>query len=341
MPQRGTWFDGQVAIERDVEVVREDADLVLTDAHGTESRVATADLVKLDESGGQIRLGYRSNEGWRLILSPPVQPAILDGLPKRRGSVAPTASRRTIGILAGGLSVLSAAAALVIFAPQTVAQFMPMSWERKIGAIYDLPVGMARCEEPRAQASLDQILDRLDPRARKDGFVIQLIDFDEANAVALPGGRIVVFNGLFEDIEDADAVAGIVAHEIAHVHRRHVAAGMVRELGLGTVVTLLGGGAIASNASGLLSLKFSRTAEAQADADAVQMLKRADIDPRPTAQAFQQFRKREGDWPEWLASHPASGGRGALFSASYEPRRSYRHVLGSGEAKALLDACQS
>ena len=152
---------------------------------------------------------------------------------------------------------------------------------------------------------------------------------------------MVVFNGLFDDIDNPDALAGIVAHEIAHVRRRHVAAAMVRDMGLGTVVTLLGGGAVASNASGLVSLKFTRGAEAEADDDAIAMLKRAGIDPRPTAKAFDDFRKQEGDWPEWLGSHPASKARGQRFATSYRPGSNYRPVLAAAQAKALMGACRS
>ncbi len=230
---------------------------------------------------------------------------------------------------------------LVIFAPETVARHMPMSWERRIGAAYDLPVEALKCEDRNAAAALETMIDRLDPKARGDGFTIELVDLDEANAAALPGGRMIVLNGLFDDLKNPDAVAGIVAHEIAHVRRRHVAAGMVRELGLGTVITLLGGGAVASNAGGLLSLKFTRTAEAEADVDAIAMLRRAGIDPRPTAAAFEQFRKREGDFPEWLGSHPASGGRAKRFAASFNSAAAYRPSIPPAAANALLKACRT
>ena len=271
----------------------------------------------------------------------PLDPAIVATLPKRAGSLVPAASKRTMGLLIGLSAAVTAMVGLVIFAPQAIAVYMPMSWERKLGTIYDLPVGAARCDNREARAALRQIVDRLDPRALQDGFTVELLDVGEANAAALPGGRMVVFNGIFGDIDNPDALAGIVAHEIAHVRRRHVAAGMVREMGLGTVVALFGGGAVASNASGLVSLKFTRTAEAEADADAIDMLKRADIDPRPTARAFDAFRKKEGDWPEWLGSHPASKGRAQLFAASYRPGNRYRPVLDQAQAKALTSACRS
>jgi len=338
MEQRGLWYDGQVAIERPVRVGQDPRHLILVNEDGVEHSVAKSELVRLGATGGRIKLGHRSNDGWRLILIEPIEPAILEDLP-RGGSLGPVVGRKKIAVLAGISFVATAAVGMVIFAPEAVAKHMPMTWERKLGAAFDLPIEATRCGDPATQAGLNRIVDRLDPSARSDGFTIELVDIDEANAAALPGGRMVILDGLFADVDNPDALAGIVAHEIAHVRRRHVAAAMVRELGLGTVITLMGGGTVASNAGGLLSLKFTRTAEAEADADAIAMLRRAGIDPRPTAAAFEEFRKAEGDWPEWLGSHPASAGRSRRFAGSYEKGRAYRPVLDAGQAKALTSAC--
>jgi predicted Zn-dependent protease len=100
-------------------------------------------------------------------------------------------------------------------------------------------------------------------------------------------------------------------------------------------------GSIASNAGGLLSLKFSRGAEAEADADAVAMLSHAEIDPRPTAAAFDGFGKQEGDLPEWLGDHPSSKGRAIAFRHSYQPARAYRPTLSAAQTKALMSACRA
>ena len=341
MEQLGLWYDGQTAEQRSVRVGQRPSELLLMDETGAEHAVAKTDLVRLGGADGRAKFGLRSSDGWRLTLIEPIDPAILADLPRRLGSVAPVGGRKTVGLLAGLSIVATLFAGVVIFAPEALARHMPLAWERKLGAAFDLPIEATRCGDTGAQNSLNAIVDRLDPNARADGFTVELIKLDEANAAALPGGRMVVLSGLFDDVKNPDALAGIVAHEIAHVRRRHVAAAMVRQLGLGTVVTLLGGGAIASNAGGLLSLKFSRAAEAEADADAIAMLRRAGIDPRPTAAAFDEFRKREGSLPEWLGDHPASAGRARLFAGSYDVHRAYRAVLGPEQAEALIAACRS
>jgi Zn-dependent protease with chaperone function len=341
MTQRGLWYDGQVALERPVTVSQGPSGLIFIDKADERLIVASSDLVRFGGTPNRPRFGHRSIEGWRLVLLEPVDPALLAGLPTRGGSLVPPTGGKAVALLGAGLAAITLLVGLVIFAPQTIAEHMPMSWERKLGAAFDFPIEASKCDNPAAQRALNHIVDRLDPTARKDGFTVELVDLSEANAAALPGGRMIVLNGLFDDIDDPDAIAGIVAHEIAHVRRRHVPAAMVRQLGLGTVATLMGGGAVASNASGLLSLKYSRTAEAEADSDAIAMLARAGIDPRPTARAFDEFRKAEGSLPEWLGSHPASAGRSKAFASSYRADRSYHPVLDARETKSLMSACRS
>lgn len=340
MGQQGLWYDGSVALERPVEVCPGPDGLVLVDESGAEHRVARNDLVRMAAPRGRLKLGHRKVDGWRLSLEGQVSPELLNLIPRRAGSLGPGISRRTMGFLIGVSGAATILAGVIIFAPEHLAAHMPLSVERKLGAAYDLPIGAMRCTDAGAQSALNAIVDRLDPEARRDGFTIELLDLDQANAAALPGGRMVVFKGLVEQVGDADALAGIIAHEIAHVRRRHVASAVVRELGLGAVITLVGGGAVASNAGGLVSLTFSRSAEAEADAEAISMLRRAGIDPRPTAKAFEGFRRMEGDWPEWLGSHPASAGRAQNFLQSHDKRASYRPALEPGQEKPLLDACQ-
>lgn len=339
MSQQGRWFDGAVATDQAVAVAAGEAGLDIATADGRTMSVATAELVRMSSTRDRIRLGHRSIEGWRLDLDQPIEPALLERLPRVGFTGATNAGRKTMAAAIAVTAAGTLALGLLIIAPETVARHMPMAWEERIGRIYELPVGMTACADPAATQTLNALVDRLDPEARKDGITIQLLDVDEANAAALPGRRMIVFNGLFEEARTPDALAGIVAHEIAHVRRRHVATAMVRELGLGTVVTLFGGGAVASGGGGLLSLNFTRGAEAEADRDAIAMLRRARIDPRQTKLAFDRFRALELGLPAWASSHPPSAARGARFAASFDPKIAYRPAIEAAPAKALFAAC--
>lgn len=341
MSQTGRWFDGKVATSQPVTVTANGSGLDIAASDGTDLSVDTDQLVRLSSTAGRIRLGHRQIEGWRLDLDEPIDPVVRERLPKRGFTGATNAGRKAMVAAIAVTAAATLALGLVVVAPEIVARHMPMAWEKKIGQIYELPVGAVACTDPAAGEALDALVDRLDPAARKEGLTIQLLDVDEVNAAALPGRRMIVFNGLFDEVEDPDALAGILAHEIAHVRRRHVATAMVRELGLGTVVTLFGGGAVANSSGSLLSLNFTRGAEAEADGDAIIMLRRAGIDPRKTKLAFDRFRAIETDLPAWASSHPPSAARGARFAASFDPRAQYRPALDPAAAKALFAACRN
>lgn len=341
MSQAARWFDGTVATVQPAVVTASVDGLAIAIADGRSLSVPTDQLVLLSSAAGRVRLGHRSIEGWRLDLDQPIDPSLIDLLPKRGFTGATNAGRKAMAAAIAVTALGTLALALLVVAPETVARHMPMAWEKKIGQIYELPVGAVACRDPAASQALEALVDRLDPDARKQGLTIQLLDVGEANAAALPGKRMIVFNGLFDEVGNSDALAGIVAHEIAHVRRRHVATAMVRQLGLGTVVTLFGGGAVANGGGSLLSLNFSREAESEADSDAIAMLRRAGIDPRQTKRAFDRFRSLEGDVPAWASSHPPSAERGALFAASFDPRANYRPALDPVAAKALFAACRA
>ena len=340
MSRHGRWFDGEVAAERAVTVTPTATGIAIVDSGGHSVAVETAMLVRHGSSSGWLKLGHRTIEGWRLDLAEPVDPAVNERLPTRVGGGGNIIGRKTMVAAVTVTVAGTIALGLLVFAPQVVARHMPMAWEQRLGSLYDLPMNAVACADPAANRALHALIDRLDPEARRDGLTIQLLDIDDANAAALPGRRMIVFNGLFDEVEDPDAVAGIIAHEIAHVRRRHVATAMVRELGLGTVVTLFGGGAVASGGGSLLSLNFTRGAESEADGDAIVMLAKAGIDPRKTKQAFDHFRTLEMDLPAWASSHPPSAARGARFAASYNRESTYRPALGAADAKAMMTACK-
>ena len=339
MSQPGRWFDGEVAAERAVTVTPTATGIAIVDSGGRSVEIDTALLVRHGSMAGWLKLGHRTIEGWRLDLAEPVDPAVNERLPTRVGGGGNIIGRKTMVAAITVTAIGTLALGLLVFAPEVAARHMPMSWEQRLGRLYDLPTNAVACADPAAKRALHALVDRLDPDARRDGLTIQLLDIDDANAAALPGRRMIVFNGLFDEVADPDAVAGIIAHEIAHVRRRHVATAMVRELGLGTVVTLFGGGAVASGGGSLLSLNFTRGAEAEADRDAIAMLRRARIDPRQTKLAFDRFRALELGLPAWASSHPPSAARGARFAASFDPTIAYRPAIEAAPAKALFAAC--
>jgi hypothetical protein len=149
-------------------------------------------------------------------------------------------------------------------------------------------------------------------------FTIKVIDSDEVNAFALPGGYFFVHRGLIMAAENESELAGVMAHEIAHVAARHAMenqgkgafinyaalAGMIFGGPIVSTVLQNGGGILA----GLAQLKFSRGAEEEADKLGVQYMYAAGYDPTGMATMFEkllaQNKKKPGTVARLFSTHP-------------------------------------
>lgn len=338
MPQPASFFDGETASEHPV-LVEAGREGLFFDVDGVGEEVAASQLVRLYSVPGQVRLGRRDLDGWRLVFHGAPEPEVAALLPSRIGSVTPPVSRKAAAISFVASAIVLGLIASLFVAPHLAARQMPLAVERRIGDSVKFAAYVPRCENPEAISALEKIVDRLDPEARSDGFTIEILDVSAVNAAALPGGRIVVLNGLIDEAGTGDVVAGVLAHEIAHVRRRHVASAAIRQLGVASVVSLMGGGDLSASAGGLLALKFGRDAEEEADADAIAMLERAGINPKPTAHMFDRMGEAGQGAFAWRSSHPANEGRAKAFAASHRPAATYRPTLTAEEEDALFEAC--
>ena len=160
-------------------------------------------------------------------------------------------------------------------------------------------------------------------------FTIKVIDSDEVNAFALPGGFFYVNKGLLLVADNEAEVAGVMAHEIAHVAARHAVenqtkASLLEYLALGGSI-FLGGipGMIYQNTAGLgllgAFMKFSRGAEEEADKLGVQYMYAAGYDPSAMATMFEKLesknKKKPGFIAKAFATHPGPPERRAASLA--------------------------
>lgn len=177
-------------------------------------------------------------------------------------------------------------------------------------------------------------------------FTIKVIDSDEVNAFALPGGFFFVNKGLVLAADNEAELAGVMAHEIAHVAARHAMENerkmQIIDYGLLAGI-LLGGGVIGNvlyNAGGLIEglsfLKFTRGAEEEADKLGVQYMWAAGYDPNAMATMFEKLeaknKKKPGTIAKLFATHPAPPDRRAhaiALAARFPERDEY--VISSSE----------
>ena len=335
---RAILYDGVTADRRRVDIELTADGLALRGDEGVDV-VAASQLELVDESATALTLSRLDRPGWRLILPQPVDPAVR--------SILPTGSRYGRWIDRIGLpkatAILGGIAAVVLFvgysAPAWLAPLVPESWERNLGAVIVGDFGDNACRDPAASRALAKMAERVEPGGRPP-IAMTLIDVGIFNAAALPGGQVVIFDGALEETRDPDALAGVLAHEIAHVRRRHVTQALIRELGIGALIRLFAGD-IGANAQQLVSLSYTRANETEADSDAIAALARANIDPRPTAALFRRLGGDPGRFEsiEWLDSHPRTGERAKRFAESWQKGRRYTSALPPAEYKAMRTAC--
>lgn len=153
-------------------------------------------------------------------------------------------------------------------------------------------------------------------------FIIKVVDADEINAMALPGGFFYVNSGLILAADDEAELAGVMSHEIAHVCARHATRQMTRAqlANLMTIPLIFVGGGIgyaareaASIGLPLTFLSFSRGFEAEADYLGVQYMYKAGYDPNEFVNFFEkiqaQEKKKPGSLAKAFSTHPQTPDR--------------------------------
>lgn len=149
------------------------------------------------------------------------------------------------------------------------------------------------------------------------------------NAFALPGGIVVVNTGLINATRRPEELAGVLAHESEHVELRHGLRQIAKQLGVSATLALLMGDVGASLggriAEELLSLRFTRASEQQADEKAVSLLVHASIDPTGLRDFFGRLANEPAP-PTLLSSHPTSAERQQLLASLIRLQPSTRSV---------------
>jgi len=202
---------------------------------------------------------------------------------------------------------------------------IPVEWEQKLGqsAYKDFLAQQEIMKEGLTVSAVDEMTHRLTAQIPDNPykFEVTVVKSDVVNAFALPGGYIVVFTGLMKKAGNGEEVAGVMSHELNHVLQRHGLERIVKQLGLVAVVSIILGDqqGLVSLARQLgvelLTLKFSRAQETEADLTGLQLLYRAKIDPSGMISFFQRLSEKDEGRMEWFSTHPMSQGRAERLKA--------------------------
>jgi predicted Zn-dependent protease len=179
----------------------------------------------------------------------------------------------------------------------------------------------AQCTDPGPLAYVEEIAQPLvDSSDSEFEFQFVVVESEEVNAFALPGGFVTVNMGLLEAAETGEEVAAVIGHEMTHVTARHGTRRVLRQIGGFAVVAMIFGGTdfetIAFAAEGLAQQAYSRDQERESDDGGRALLMAAGIDPIGMATFFERLEQMYAEMPEGMRSsmalvstHPDPGER--------------------------------
>jgi predicted Zn-dependent protease len=163
-------------------------------------------------------------------------------------------------------------------------------------------------------------------RAKGWKWEVNLLASKEVNAFCMPGGKIAVYSGLLQQLKlTDDEVAMVLGHEIAHALREHARERMGKSAATGIGASLLSqllglgdvGQTVTRYGAQLLTLKFSREDESEADLVGMELAAKAGFNPRAGLTLWKKMESaNNGAPPEWLSTHPSGSARMAQIEAN-------------------------
>ncbi|MCV6604633.1 MAG: M48 family metallopeptidase [Porticoccaceae bacterium] len=210
-----------------------------------------------------------------------------------------------------------------------LVKFVPFSAEQQLAqqVIDQLPAGEQAANHQQTQEYLQQLADRLVASAPlPDGMTITVhyVDNDTVNAAATLGGHVMIFRGLLEKLDSENALAMVMAHEIAHVRHRDPMMSLGRGVVVSTALAAIGGFSdsqlsawVVGMSGDLTLLKFSRDQEHAADKNGLLALYNSYGHTAGSTQLFEVLAEQRGDGGEWasfLSTHPLSDERIAALA---------------------------
>lgn len=338
------WYDGVTALRHEGRARWAPPGVLLLEQNGTTALEIGLDDLRFGELSGDRRIFLRASDpDFRLRLPLELPQSLVEHLPAPQtygGWIDRIGLTRSV--LAFG-AASAAAVALFMTAPQWLGPLVPFAWEQRLGDAMVGDFGNRLCSTPKADAALAKLMREIAPGEKRIRAGIANIDM--VNAVALPGGRVLLFDGIIEQAKTPDELAGILAHEVGHVQRRHVMTAMLRQFGLSILLSGANTG-IGDMAFGIAAMGYTREAEREADAVGRRALAHADISPLGAAGFFERISSEADDDIDgegaigWLASHPSPRERAKAYRGDSRRGQAYAPALTAGEFAALKRACR-
>lgn len=336
----GVFFDGRTGARHDVQVALQPTALRVTDSAGRV--LADWPYDEIDELNAPthvLRLGRRNDPVLaRLEIFDAPFAHEIDVLAHHVDRTGAIQRRQRLGVIGWTIVATVALVAVSYWGVPAIADRLapaiPLAVERRMGEAVNMQVRAQldtrnagagfECgngaTEAAGRAALDKIMKRLEGTA---GLRLPLratvVRRPEANALALPGGQMYIFQGLIQKADNPDEVAGVIAHEIGHVANRDGTKGVLQGAGLSFLFGMLlgdfvGGGAVVFAAKTVLQSSYSREAESAADRYAAELMTKAQGDTRALATMLDKIGGATEPGMKILLDHPETKARVAAIN---------------------------
>lgn len=209
--------------------------------------------------------------------------------------------------------IISAYIWLLPFLADRLARRVPVSYEERLGDVIYNALQPTFTIDAEKTAYINDFFRELQIPS-KYNIRITVVKENMANAFAMPGGNIVVYDKILFEMEDYEELAALLSHEFTHVNERHTTRALFRQQASSLLTSIIFGdvgtigNVIARNADGLKSLDYSRRLEKDADTKGLHILSERKIDGNGFVRLFELLKKeteKAGEQPaEWISSHP-------------------------------------
>jgi len=354
MAGRARYYDGKVAVAREVGVRPMSHELIITDAAGTAvvARWPAGELVVLGDTGHEkappvIR---RGEEARLVIEDPELRHHLAQTMPALAalGRLRPKAAPR---IALFGATLVAAVGFFwlaIEIGSGTIAPYVPYDLQHRLGQSVagELIGQQPLCKGSAGLAAINGLANRLAKAADYPHPIeVRIVKGGPVNAFTLPGGILVFYSDLIDRARNGNEVAGVLAHEIGHVVHYHAIQGLARQFGIDQLLKAMTGGfselgTVGQGGTLLLALRNGRAFERDADATGVELLEKLGLRADGVASFFERMLENQpGDMAATIgiwSSHPPTRER---IAATRRPATG-KPAFSDSEWTALRSACR-
>lgn len=162
---------------------------------------------------------------------------------------------------------------------------------------------------------------------------VEVLQSDELNAFALPGGRIFIYSGMLKKLNSYEELVALIGHESSHVTQRHSLKSIMRDAATGMVISAVFGDVseistwVMSRADEFKSLDYSRELETEADDEGFKIMLSNNIDPKGMLRLLEVLKKEGAEMPgmmKYLSTHPDTDARISNVQSKPEIKNTYK-----------------